>query len=78
MHRAQRGGRDRRESLHSPDGKGSVMTRDTRWTLGVLRAVGVGLAIVMVRVPGGFGVPERVGLWVLLMGVLVIRGSIRT
>ncbi len=54
------------------------MSRDTRWTLGVLLAVGVGLAIVMVRVPGGFGVPERVGLWVLLMGVLVIRGSIKT
>lgn len=49
------------------------MTRDTTWRLWIRIAVGVGLAVVMIRVPGDLGVPERVVLWVLLTGFAVFK-----
>lgn len=37
-----------------------------------------GLAIVMVRVPAGLSVGERIGLWALLCGVVSVLAYLRT
>lgn len=49
------------------------MTRDSKWEVGVFVAVGIALAGVMIRVPGGLDPSDRVLLWVLMIGALVLK-----
>lgn len=49
------------------------VTRDSKWEVGVFVAVGIALAGVMIRVPGGLDPSDRVLLWVLMIGALVLK-----
>jgi hypothetical protein len=54
------------------------MTRDSKWEVGVFVTVGLALAVVMIRVPGGLDPSDRVLLWALMIGALVLKSRLHS